>query len=144
MMMKYTQRGKDDKNDGTLCVHHSRTIVILWYDLRVFWLNIKCLKSALKSIFFHYPNKYRSDLSKKLVFDPVGPRATKLWALKVCSRRESNPGRPKSSNSLFKIAKNVASNPKCLEFFFDCQLWGSKVLQPFELRVWAIKSHLII
>ena len=75
------------------------------------------VKSAAKSIFSHYPSKYRLDLSKKLVFDPVGLRATKLFALKVCSLRESNPGRPKSSDSPYKIAKNVASNPKGLDFF---------------------------
>ena len=82
------------------------------------------VKSAAKAIFSLYPSKYRLDLSKKLVFDPVGPRATKLWAFKVCSRRGSNPGRPKSSDSLYKIAKNVASNPKGLEFFLTANFDG--------------------
>ena len=85
---------------------------------------IKHLKSAAKPIFFHYPDKHRSDLLKKLVFDHLEPRATKLWALKVCGRRESNPGRPKSSDSLYKIAKNVASNPKCLEIFLTANFDG--------------------
>ena len=44
------------------------------------------------------PNKYRLDLSKKLVFDLAGQRASKLEALKVCSDRESNPGLPESSD----------------------------------------------
>ena len=43
-------------------------------------------------------------LSKKLVFDPAGPRSSKLWALKVCPGRGSNPGRSESSDSLHKIA----------------------------------------
>ena len=67
-------------------------------------------------------NKTKLDLSKKLVFDPAGPRASKLWALKVCPGRGSNPGRSESSDSLNKLAKNVASNPKGLEYFFDREL----------------------
>ena len=34
--------------------------------------------------------------------------------------------------------------PKRSRIFFDCQLWQSITLQPPELCVWAIKSHLII
>ena len=80
--------------------------------------------SAAKYLLSLYHNKYRSDLSKRLVFDPIDPRGTKLWALKVCGRRESNPGRPKSSDSLYKIAKNVASNPKGLEIFLTANFDG--------------------
>ena len=58
------------------------------------------------------------------VFDPAGLRAAKLWALKVCPGRESNPGRSESSDSLYKLAKNVASNPKGLVFFLTANFDG--------------------
>ena len=57
-------------------------------------------------------------LSKEVVYDLVDQRATKLQSLKVCSVRDSNPGRSESNNSLV----NVASNPKGLEYFFDREL----------------------
>ena len=82
------------------------------------------LKSAAKCLVPLYPNKNRLDLSKKLVFDPAGPRASKLWALKVCPGRGSNPGRSESSDSLNKLAKNVASNPKGLETFLTANFEG--------------------
>ena len=44
-------------------------------------------------------------------------RASKLQTVKVSGDQESNPGHPESSNSLHKLAKNVASNPKCLNIF---------------------------
>ena len=84
----------------TVCAKRSESICFLWYNLIVLWPIKSTLKSPEKLIFFLFPNKLRSDLSKKVVFDPLGPRATKLWAFKVCSCRESNPGRPKSSDSL--------------------------------------------
>ena len=36
------------------------------------------------------PIRYLSGLSKKLVFDPVGPTASKLWSLKVRSQKKLN------------------------------------------------------
>ena len=39
-------------------------------------------------------------LLKEVVYDLVDQRATKLKSLKVCSVRDSNPGRPESNNSL--------------------------------------------
>ena len=90
-----------------------------YFDLRK--IQLKVLQSQF-SLF----NLVNIDeiFKKKIVFDPEGPRATKLWAFKVCSRRGSNPGRPKSSDSLYKIAKNVASNPKGLEFFLTANFDG--------------------
>ena len=43
------------------------------------------LKSAVKPILFTFPNKYRSDLLKKVVFGSLDQRASKLKTLKVCS-----------------------------------------------------------
>ena len=86
--------------EDTVSDTDSRTICILWYDLRVFSLIIECLKSAAKPIFFPYPNKYRSDLSKKLVFDPAGQRASTLETLKLWPVRELNPDRLKTIKSL--------------------------------------------
>ena len=56
----------------------NRLFGLLWYDFRVFWLSITCLKSAAKCLFSFYHNKYRSDLSKKFVFGPVGQKASKM------------------------------------------------------------------
>ena len=53
---------------------------------------------------------------------------------KVCPARDSNPGRSESNDLLHKVAKIVASNPKGLEFFLDCQLWEPITLKPFELK----------
>ena len=66
-------------------------------------------KELKTSFFLSYANKDRSDLSKKVIFGPVGQRTAKLLALKVCALRDSNPGRSESSDSLYKIGKNVAS-----------------------------------
>ena len=59
--------------------------------------------SAAKHFFLNYTNKYKSDLSKKLIFDPADQRASKLQALKVCAGRDSNPGLSESSKSLYKV-----------------------------------------
>ena len=50
-------------------------------------------------------------LSIEVVYDLVEQGAAKLQSLKVCSVRDSNPGRSESKDSLY----NVASNPKGLE-----------------------------
>ena len=76
-------------------------------------MKISYLKSSQNLLFSSYTNKYRSDPSKKLVLGPVGQRAAKMWAFKVCTVRDSNPGRSESNDSLC----NVASNPKGLEIF---------------------------
>ena len=119
---------------GTVCAKRSESICFLWYNLIVLWPIQSTLKSAAKPIFLSFPNKYRSDLSKKLVFGPVGQGASKMYAFKVCTGRDSNPGRSESSDLLHKVAKNVASNPNCLSFFFDCQLCKLVILQPIDLQ----------
>ena len=63
------------------------------------------------------PSKGVIGLLKEIPYVLVDQRAAKLQALKVCSDRDSNPGRPESSDSLNKVANGVASNPKCLNFF---------------------------
>ena len=63
------------------------------------------LKSIPKQLFSIYPNKYGLDLSKEVLLVFPHQRAAKLQVIKVCADRESNPGRPKSSDSLYKIAK---------------------------------------
>ena len=60
-------------------------------------------------------------LSKEVAYYLVNQRAAKLQSLKVCSVRDSSPGRPESNDSIV-IRKNVASNPKGLEYFFDRKL----------------------
>ena len=110
----------------------NRLFGLLWYDLGVFWLNITCLKSAAKYLLSFYPNKYRSDLSKKLIFDPAGQKASKLEALKVCSDRDSNAGRPESSNSLHRIAS------KCkLWDFWDFFSWPPTLMACNFNTLWA-------
>ena len=65
--------GKD-----TVMIKTLETIVILWYDLRVFWPRIKCIKNAAKLFFTFYANKNWSKFSKKLVFDLASLRVSKL------------------------------------------------------------------
>ena len=72
-------------------------------------------------MFSIYPNKYRSDLSKKLVFDPAGQRASKLEALKVSSDRESNPDRPKTKFTIVKSQK-IAAQERDANSFLKPQL----------------------
>ena len=108
---------------------HSGTIVTLCYDLRVTQMAIECLKTNAKLLFCSNTNKYRSELPKKLISDPVGQRTTKMQALKVCAGWESNPGCPKSSDSVYKIAKNVASDPKC-RFFLSPTLLSCNFKSP--------------
>ena len=73
-------------------------------------MKISYLKSSQNLLLSSYTNKYRSDPSKKLVLGPVGQRAAKMLAFKVCTVRDSNPGRSESNDSLHKIA-------------LKCKLW---------------------
>ena len=58
-----------------------------------------------------------------------------MWALKVCARRGSIPGRSESSDSLYKLAENVASNPKGLEFFVTANFDGQYLCSRFSYEV---------
>ena len=81
-------------------------------------------KLSLKCCYDHKlsnTNKSIVGLSKEVVYDLIDQRATKLQSLKVCSVRDSNPGRPESNDSLV-TCKNVALNPKGQEYFFDREL----------------------
>ena len=60
-------------------------------------------KLSLKCCYDHKllnPSKEIIGLSKEVVYDLIDQRATKLQSLKVCSVRDSNPGRPESNDSL--------------------------------------------
>ena len=70
-------------------------------------------KLSLKCCYDHKllnPSKGKLGLSKEVVYDLIDQRATKLQSLKVCSVRDSNPGRSESNDSLHKIA-------------LKCKLW---------------------
>ena len=82
------------------------------------------LKSAPKLFFSAYPNKCSLDLSKYAKNIHFGPPAAELWVPKVWPARDSNPGRSESSDSLYELAKNVASNPKGLEIFLTANFEG--------------------
>ena len=69
---------KTEQIKHTAGVKRSGSICILWYDLRLFWLNLRSLKSTAKVFFFSYTNKYRLDLSKKVILGLVGQKAAKL------------------------------------------------------------------
>ena len=62
----------------TVSPTHSRSIVQLWYDLGVLWLSITYLKIVAKPFFSTYANKYRLDLSKKLILSPVDQRVANI------------------------------------------------------------------
>ena len=70
------------------------------------------------------PSKGVIGLSKEIPYALVDQRAAKLQVLKVCASRDSNPGRPKSNDSLMNVANGVASNPKCLNFFLTANFEG--------------------
>ena len=53
-----------------------------------------------------------------------GQGAAKLWVPKVQPGWDLKLGQPKSSNSGYKLAKNVASNPKGLEIFLTTNFEG--------------------
>ena len=59
-----------------------------------------------------------------MLYDLVDQGAAELQALKLYSVRGSNPGRSESSDSLYELAKNVASNPKGLEIFLTANFGG--------------------
>ena len=67
------------------------------------------------------PSKWVVGLSKEILCTLAGQRATKLQALKVCTVRESNPGRPKSTDSVYESEKH-SLEPKRSRDFFDRQL----------------------
>ena len=60
--------------------------------------------------------------SKEILYALVHHRASKVDGLKVNAFRDSHLGLPESSDSLNKLAKNVASDLKGQEFFFHYQL----------------------
>ena len=57
------------------------------------------------------------EVANKALYIHFGPEAAVMWVPKVCTGQESNPGHLESSDSLQKLPKNVASKPKCLNFF---------------------------
>ena len=59
-------------------------------------------------------------LSKEILYFPLDQGTAKLHGLKVCAVRDPNPVRPESSESLYKLAKNVTWDQKDSEFYFDC------------------------
>ena len=82
------------------------------------------LKSTQNLIFITYIIKNMLDLSKEVSWVHFGQEGSKLQDLKVGARRGSNPDRSKSSDSLYKLAKNVASNPKGLDIFWTANFDG--------------------
>ena len=60
---------------------------------------------------------YRFDLSKEVPYDLAVQRVAKMKAFELCSDWKLNLGWSKSNNLLYKLAKNVASEPKCLKTF---------------------------
>ena len=74
----------------------------LWSKVGVLWRTKKRLKSAPKRFFFLYLNRYGLDLSKEVLQVLPDQRTAKLQALKVCTGRESNPGRPESCDYYIK------------------------------------------
>ena len=66
----------------------------------------------------------RRVLVAHVLFKKRGLGVTKIYALKVCALRDSNPDRSESSDLLHKVAKNVASNPNCLSFFLIANFDG--------------------
>ena len=74
------------------------------------------------NLIFLYKNMI--DLSNEVLQVNFCQEVSKLQALKLCAVRESNPGRSESSDSLHKLTKNVASNPKGLEFFLTANFDG--------------------
>ena len=58
---------------------------------------------------------------KKIIFELADQGASKLEALKVCSDRDSNPGRPKTKFTKgFREKRSL--EPKMSQLFFDRQL----------------------
>ena len=96
----------------------------LWYKVGVLWHRKNCLKSSQKRSFSICPNKHGLDLSKEVLLVPPQQRAAKLQAIKLWAARESNPGRPESNDSLYKVANGVASNPKGLELYLITNFEG--------------------
>ena len=56
-----------------------------------------------------------------------------LKGLQNCGPSKSAPYRTRAWRLVYKIAKNVASNPK-YQLFFDRELWRSAVWQPLEIQ----------
>ena len=74
------------------------------------------------NLIFLYKNMI--DLSNEVLQVNFCQEVSKLQALKLCAVWESNPGRSESSDSLHKVAKNVASNPKGLDFLSTANFDG--------------------
>ena len=68
------------------------------------------------------PSKGVIGLSIEVVYDLVEHGAAKLQSLKVCSVRDSNPGRPESNDSLVYNLQKRSLEPKRSRIFFDCEL----------------------
>ena len=89
-----------------------------------FWLQIYILIESLYEALLVY----------------FGQGLAELWVPKVRPCRDSSLGRPKRSNSLYKLAENVASNPKGLDFFltanFQRPQYRNRLSEAFEL--WTI------
>ena len=100
--------GKDRQfmreNKGTLSMHR---------------LALKCYKT----IFLIFFNLYNTDLLKEPLNIHFSPLDLELWVPKVCTGW-LNLDCLKSSDSLHKLTKNVASNPKGLKIFLTTNFDG--------------------
>ena len=67
----------------TLSVTHSRSIVILWYDLGVFQLSLMWVIIAARLFFFLNPNRYMLELSNEVLWVHVAYVVSKISKIKV-------------------------------------------------------------
>ena len=67
----------------TLSATHSRSIVILWYDLGVFQLSLMWVKNAARLFFFLNPNRYMLVLSNEVLWVHVAYVVSKISKIKV-------------------------------------------------------------
>ena len=63
---------------STLPFSHSWLVVIVWYDLGVFWPRKECIKNAVKLIFTSSAIRYGLDILKNVMYDLVDQEASKL------------------------------------------------------------------
>ena len=109
----------------TAMVKWNGTLTISTIEMRLFWMDIKYIKSAFRLLDKDCVNKRGLYLLKEVLWVSVGQRAAELPAIKVGGKKNSAKG-----PSAGAVGSNRATRQNC----FYLYLWWLAALQPFDLQ----------
>ena len=97
-------------------------------EMRVFWTEIECLKSAARLLNRDYVNRKGLDLSKEVLWVFVGQRAAEIRAVKVGGWKKILPSSP--------VRTRIARAGPSSRIFFQTSFFDSSP------ALWPTKTHI--